>query len=325
MKYHAVAPLDSRPWTPHGLHQGERTWTETNCYADLWIELLHTLELEPMACLGFTVAVDFEGDQWTFFKPSHADLYQLYGVDVQELTIWRSLEAHTIEQVQHGRVVLVEVDSFHLPDTAGTDYRTRHAKTTIGIVAIDPDARRLGYFHNAGYFELGGEEYTGILPPLDPSASGLPPYVEIVKLGGRRRLPDSMLVKTSLALLAGHLSRVPRANPIAKFAERVHEDVACLRLEPGAYHGYAFATLRQLGGAFELAAQHLRWLERHGESGLGAAVAEFEAIAVTAKAMLLKTARAVTTNRAVDFGPMLSTMQASWERGLTQLTARYGA
>lgn len=174
MKYHAVAPLDSRPWTPHGLHQGERTWTETNCYADLWIELLHTLELEPMACLGFTVAVDFEGDQWTFFKPSHADLYQLYGVDVQELTIWRALEAHTIEQVQHGRVVLVEVDSFHLPDTAGTDYRTRHAKTTIGIVAIDPDARRLGYFHNAGYFELGGEEYTGIRPSTRPPVACRP-------------------------------------------------------------------------------------------------------------------------------------------------------
>jgi hypothetical protein len=325
VKHHALAPIDPRTWTPHELHQGERTWAETNCYADLWIELLHTLELEPMACLGFTVAIDFEGDQWTFFKPSHADLYQLYGVDVQELTIWRSLETHTVEQVQHGRVVLAEVDSFHLPDTAATDYRARHAKTTIGIAAIDPQVGRLGYFHNAGYFELGAEDYRGIFPSLDRPAGVLPPYAEIVKLGGRRRSSDSMLVKTALALLAGHLSRAPRANPIAAFAERVQEDVAGLRLEPDAYHGYAFATLRQLGGACELVAHHLRWLEHHGERGLEAAAAEFAVIAVTAKAMLLKIARAVTTNRAVDVGSMLSTMHASWERGLSQLTARYGA
>ena len=44
-------------------------WPEKNCYADLWIGFLHTLGLEPLAMLPFTVAVDFEGDQWTFFKP----------------------------------------------------------------------------------------------------------------------------------------------------------------------------------------------------------------------------------------------------------------
>ena len=49
-------------------------WVEKNCYVDVWIELLHALGLEPLAMLAFTVAVDFEGDQWTFFKPSHDDL-----------------------------------------------------------------------------------------------------------------------------------------------------------------------------------------------------------------------------------------------------------
>jgi hypothetical protein len=326
VRHDALASLPRQGRAAHALHHGTRAWVETNCYADLWIALLHALELEPLACLGCTVAVDFEGDQWTFFKPSHADLYRLYGVDVQELTLWRSLEAHTVEQVQRGRVVLIEVDSFHLPDTAATDYRTRHTKTTIGIAAIDPDRGRLGYFHNAGYFELGPDDYAGVLPGRDGVVGALPPYVEFVKLDGRRRLPEAALVETSLALLAGHLARAPRVNPVATFAARFRDDLAQLRgRAPDAYHGYAFATLRQLGGALELAAHHLRWLECHGEHGLGAVAANLETVSTTAKAMLLKTARAVATDRPVDFGPMLATMQASWERGLAQLHARYGA
>lgn len=49
-----------------------------------------------------------------------------------------------------GKWLSVEVDSFWLPDTAGTDHRSAHAKTTLVLNAIDTDARRLGYFHNAG-------------------------------------------------------------------------------------------------------------------------------------------------------------------------------
>jgi len=40
------------------------------------------------------VAIDFEGDQWTFFKPPHEDLKALYGIDVQELYVWRPLLEH---------------------------------------------------------------------------------------------------------------------------------------------------------------------------------------------------------------------------------------
>ena len=46
----------------------ERAWAETNCYVDLWVELLHALGHDPIAALPFTLAIDFEGDQWTFFK-----------------------------------------------------------------------------------------------------------------------------------------------------------------------------------------------------------------------------------------------------------------
>ena len=69
----------------------ERAWAESNCYIDVWIEVLHALGLEPFAFLPHVLPVDFEGDQWTFFKPSHDDLFALYGLDVQELNVWRPL------------------------------------------------------------------------------------------------------------------------------------------------------------------------------------------------------------------------------------------
>lgn len=115
----------------HSLHSPEAVWTEKNCYGDLWIELLHALKQEPLAMLPFTLAVDFEGDQWTFFKPSLEELRAVYGIDVQELTVWRPLIEHAIEHLGAGKLISTEADAFWLPDTAGTDYRSKHTKTTI--------------------------------------------------------------------------------------------------------------------------------------------------------------------------------------------------
>ena len=73
--------------------------------------------------LACTVAPRFEGDQWTFCKPTATELLELYGLRVEELTLWRSLREHVAVQLGLGRLVLVEVDAFHLPDTAGVSYR----------------------------------------------------------------------------------------------------------------------------------------------------------------------------------------------------------
>lgn len=78
--------------------------------------------------LPFTLAVDFEGDQWTFFKPSLEELRDLYGIDVQELTIWRPLIEHAVEQLSAGKFISTEADAFWLPDTAGTDYRIERSQ-----------------------------------------------------------------------------------------------------------------------------------------------------------------------------------------------------
>ena len=48
------------------------------------------------------------------------------------------------------------------------------------------------------------------------------------------------------------------------------------------YHAWAFATTRQLGAAFELAALNLRWLRENGIKGLDEAIVAFESIS-TAK------------------------------------------
>ena len=78
----------------------------------------------------------------------------------------------------------MEVDSFFLPDTAGTAYRHEHVKTTVAVNEIDIEGRHLGYFHNAGYHELHGEDFDEVLRVRGPrESSGLPPYVEFVKIG----------------------------------------------------------------------------------------------------------------------------------------------
>ena len=69
----------------YAIHGAERTCTETNCYTDVLIELLHSRGFEPVAGLGHLVRTDFEGDQFTFFKMPPGDIETLYGVDIHEM------------------------------------------------------------------------------------------------------------------------------------------------------------------------------------------------------------------------------------------------
>src|SRR5580692_10489085 len=106
----AIPGLEVAGYSRHWLHSDERVWVEKNCYIDVWIELLHALKLNPMAMLAFTVAIDFEGDQWTFFKPPHEDLKSLYAIDVQELYVWRPLIEHAAEHLGAGKLISTEAD-----------------------------------------------------------------------------------------------------------------------------------------------------------------------------------------------------------------------
>ena len=155
----------------------------------------------PLAVtVPFTVAVDFEGDQWTFFKPSLEELRELYGIDVQELTVWRPLIEHAVEHLRAGKLISCETNAFWLPDTAGTDYRTKHSKTTILLANLDVEARQLGYFHNAGYFELSDEDFTQLFRlEAGPDPAFLPLFAELVHLDRLVRRPQAELAACSLA------------------------------------------------------------------------------------------------------------------------------
>jgi hypothetical protein len=197
--------------------------------------------LDPLAMLAFTVGLDFEDDQWTFFKPPAGDLRALYGLDVQELNVWKPLLEHAVPHLRAGKLVLTEADAFHLPDTQGTDYRRAHTKTTIVLETLDVEARQLGYFHNAGYFTLEGEDFDGVFrraQPMDPFV--LPLFAEYVRLDRVERLAPAELAARSRALLAGHLARRPVRNPFTRFAPVLAAELVRLQgVGVDAYHLYA--------------------------------------------------------------------------------------
>ncbi len=307
-------PEPAPAYIAHPLHAADRHWPETNCYVDLWIELLHGRGLVPEALLGFTLRQDFEGDQFTFFKPPSADIDRLYGLEIHELAVYDGLERHALVQAVRGCPVLVEVDALYLPDTAGTTYGRSHAKTTIGILALDPGARTLDYLHNAGRFTLSGADYEGIFAP-----AALPPYAEFVKAGAPP-LPDAELPGAALDLLRRHRARAPARNPILAFQAALSRSAdALVERSLGVFHAYAFNTTRQLGANFELLGSHLRWLDGHGAADLAAAAEAAGTLAQEAKTFQFQLARAFHRRSAQNLGARLDNAAAQYDAVFTTL------
>jgi hypothetical protein len=322
----SAMPGTAAAHVPHLLHGEERTWPEANCYVDLWIELLNSRGLEPRAGLAFTLGLDFEGDQFTFFKYPHRDLRALYGIETQELNIWRGLVTHAAEQCGYGRVLMPEVDSFYLPDTAGVSYRNDHAKTTIGMVAVDPERHTLRYFHGRGLYELGGNDFDGIfrLGEYAADTGVLPPYAEIAKMDAMRSLDMPTLVDRALALTRLHLASAPSVNPFAQHAARLTGDLVWLRdASPESFRQYAFATVRRAGACFGLTTAFLQWLDGNGVTGLREAAVAFDRVSVGAKTVQFKLARAVRLKREADVAPDVAEMVGAWDEGMSRLTDRF--
>lgn len=320
-----VIDISFENYQKHRIHGQDRCWIETNCYVDVLVELVHGLGFEPIAGLPFTFAIDFEGDQWTFFKYPHADLWTLYGLDIQELNPWDTLVEHVEHQICMGRPVLVEVDSFYLPDTAGTAYQQEHVKTTVAVNAISIAERRMEYWHNQGYFRLEPNDFNAIYQ-MDGVVHEriLPPYVELVK---RFKQPNELtgpaLLKTSLSIFQQHLKRVPVTNPFNTFLNRFQADLDWLMNEPiEVFHKYSFATLRQYGACFELCETYLQWLREQGEGGLDLPEKAFNRIANTAKALQFQLARAVARKKPMSLEP-LAVMAVDWQLAMDTLRNRY--
>lgn len=319
-----ILELHPETYRRHAIHCEGRIWAETNCYSDVWIELLHSLGHEPVAALPFTFAIDFEGDQWTFFKFPLHDLKELFCLEVQELAIWRPLATHIEEQLGRGRPTLVELDSFFLPDTAGAAYKKAHVKSTVAVTEIDVSRDHMGYFHNQGYYHVDGDDFLNVLHLGECAESGLlPPYVEFVKLTADVGGTERPLLQRSMQLLSRHLEAAPVENPFRDFKARFESDMDWLLKEGlDAFHLYSFATLRQFGACFELSHTYLQWLATRGQSGLEACMHAFREISEGAKVLQFQLARSVARHRPMDLSA-LDVMGERWQQGMDGLRRRY--
>jgi hypothetical protein len=307
--------LDPQTYVPHAIHLPEgRTYTETNCYSDILIELVHARGDEPLAAAGFTVRMDFEGDQWTFFKPPPEDLEALFGIDIHEMQPYRPLPQQIAEQIAAGRTMIVEFDSFYLPDTQATSYRTDHVKSSVIAEAIDHDAERFVYFHNTSLHALEGEDYRGIFRLGRPfSEDVLPPYAEIVRFDAGPRLQGDELRDAARAILRHHLDRLPQTNPFERFGEQLATELpTLLGGDVQNYHDYAFATVRMFGSAFEITAAHVQWLLGTDGEPIAAALGR---IVDTSKVLSLRLAR----RREFDPSPMIAELSGAWDEAMTEL------
>jgi hypothetical protein len=305
---------DPATYRGHAVHAADRTYPETNCYTDIVIELLHARGDEPLAALGGTVRVDFEGDQFTFFKPDPHDLDVLFGVDIHEMQPYRQLPTQIAELIANDRTMIVELDSWYLPDTQTTSYRTEHVKTSVVVEAIDPAAEVLRYYHNTSLHQLEGEDYRGVFRLGDGwSDDVLPPYAELVRFDAGGRLAEPKLRAAARGILRHHLDRVPPGNPFDRFGRRLEADLpALLEGDAAAYHAYAFATVRMAGAGFELCASHVEWLL--GEDGARASAA-MGRIVEGSKVLGFRLAR----RRAFEPGPVIADLADAWDEALTAL------
>jgi hypothetical protein len=296
-------------YAPHPLHAPDRAYRETNCYTDVLIELLHAHDLDPVPGLGHLVRTDFEGDQFTFFKPPPDELDCLYGIDVHEMQPYRYLPEQAAELLDTGRTVIVELDSYWLPDTAATSYRSEHVKSSVVVERVDVAGQRLRYFHNTGLYDLHGEDFANVF------TFALPPYTELVRFDAGPRLEGQALRGAARTLLPKHLARRPATNPFTRFGERLAADLPALVAgDPAGYHAYAFATVRMAGAAFELAAAYVDWLFDGRET---AAAQAFRRIVEGSKTLSFKLAR----RRAFDPEPAVAALAAAWDEAQERLDA----
>ena len=264
--------------------------------------------------LGFIVGTDWEGDQFTYAKPPYADMRRLFGVDVHEMLPYLTVPEHIEQQLALGRTVLVEIDAWYLPDTAATSYRREHLKTTVAPETIDRDAERMRYFHNGGFFELDGEDYRGafrMLPHFTDDV--MEPFIELVRFDAGPRLTGDELRAGARELLALHYARRPARNPFVAWGEQLQTDLPRL-LEGDAedYHAYAFVTVRMVGSAFELAADHVEWVLGAGGEETAEALRR---IVEGSKVISFRLAR----RRPFDTEPVIATLAQAWDEGMDAL------
>ena len=225
-----------------------------------------------------------------------------------------------MEHLGAGKLISTEADAFWLPDTAGTDYRSNTPRRR----SSSNDrcrGQRLGYFHNAGYYALEGEDFRRLFRlGAAPDPDFMPLFAELVRRDRIRYLDAPALRSASRELLRKHIDWRPKTNAIPKFRERLEHDLPHLtQVGMEAYHAWVFGTVRQLGAAAELSALYLRWLEDDPDSRAVHAANAFLTISTVCKSLVLKIARAVNARRTLDATASFEELSSAWELASTGL------
>lgn len=327
----------------HRLHQDDSAWSNSNCYVDVWLELLPLYGLNPAPALACAFGAEFIGDQWEFLKISATDLRELYGLKVGEYDTWRPLLDHVQLQLDLRNVCLIEVDAYFLPDTAGVSYRSGHTKTTIAPLALNREEKTVRYLHNDSLFTLNGADFDGIFGPEAEHGLVPRPYVELVRTQQLKHDDEATLRQTAAKLLRGYLDAAPAQNQVA--ALNRHITASLPELASGGmelFHGFTFATTRQLGITAMFAAEFCRWFDGASEepaavasesfavaevspqSPLSRAEQAFDAVSLGAKSLQFKLARAAA-GRTINVAELMTSLEEQWALGLDAVREHLGS
>ena len=111
--------------------------------------------------------------------------------------------------------MIVELDSWYLPDTAATSYRTEHVKTSVIAEAIDLERGAAALLPQRRCYELDGEDYRGVFrlerqfpttscPPTPSSSASTPARGST---GDELRAAARELLRDHLRPAPGHATR----------------------------------------------------------------------------------------------------------------------
>ena len=266
--------------------------------------------------MGCTVRMDFEGDQWTFFKPLPRTSSCCSGSTSTRCSPTARCPSRPPSRSPSGRTMIVELDSWYLPDTAATSYRAR-TRQELGRRRGDrPGGERLRYFHGTGLYELDGEDYRGVFRlGRRFSDDVLPPYTELVRFDAGPRLRGRGAARGRACAAARPPRPPPREQPVRALRRRSSSATcrACSRATPRDYHAYAFATVRMAGSAFEVA--RLPGAVAAGRRAPTAPRRRCSGSSRAARCSRFKLAR----RRPFDPEPALAALAAAWDEAMEPL------
>lgn len=302
--------LSMEGFVQHPLHRQDSLWSNTNCYMDVWIELLHGMGRRPEPLFAAAVAAETQVEQFEFLKVDHRDLEQVHGIRVGEYDVWTTLLEHVTTHMQAGNVIIVEADAHWLPDTRGISYGIEHTKTSIVPVHVDARNKHLVYLHNEGLHELRGDDFDYVLGEQRSQGIVPAPYMELVRLDRLNAPDDDLAREHTIRLLKYHAGRSPVTNPVADLMDVLRSRYQWLATAGmDGYHALCFETTRQLGVVALLAAEAVRFSQ---VDHLQPAAEAYLDVSKEAKALQFQLARVARGRQPAAVESTMQTIVSQW-------------